>query len=300
MPSPPRTPTGHHITVHGRRWRASDPAIPAKLRQELVNALMAGRRGVRSDSERGSAARRSVQDAKVALGERGVEWWAAEDGEAGDRGAEEGDPRDGSEPPQQDKKTGDEEGKGEKTGKAEGKLWWQRPAARDGLHGRIDSTIRALCRAREHGTVCPSEVSRCVAGDATEDWRELMPLVRERAERLVRRGQIEITQRGEAVRPGEYRGPIRLRVAEGIDGPDIGERSESGTGESVQSEAEEGGEERADEKEEAEAVEAAGKDSGEDKVEGKVKTRNRKREHTPDAAAPTSDPLPLRSGKRRR
>jgi hypothetical protein len=58
--------------VNGRRWRASDPAIPASLRQELVAELMAARRDVRSDPE---TARPRVQDAKVALGERGDPWW---------------------------------------------------------------------------------------------------------------------------------------------------------------------------------------------------------------------------------
>lgn len=31
--------------VDGRRWRATDPSIPEPLRQELVNELMAARRG---------------------------------------------------------------------------------------------------------------------------------------------------------------------------------------------------------------------------------------------------------------
>lgn len=66
------TPDGRHIVVGGRRWRASDPAIPESLRQELVAELMAARRDVRSNPE---TARPRVQDAKVALGERGDPWW---------------------------------------------------------------------------------------------------------------------------------------------------------------------------------------------------------------------------------
>jgi hypothetical protein len=66
------TPAGRYLTVSGRRWRATDPAIPESLRQELVNELMAARRLVRSDP---AAARPRVQDAKVALGERGDPWW---------------------------------------------------------------------------------------------------------------------------------------------------------------------------------------------------------------------------------
>ncbi|GIM94218.1 DUF3253 domain-containing protein [Paractinoplanes toevensis] len=67
-----RTADGRYLVVSGRRWRATDPAVPEALRQELVNELMAARRLVRSDPE---SARPRVQDAKVALGERGDPWW---------------------------------------------------------------------------------------------------------------------------------------------------------------------------------------------------------------------------------
>ncbi|MDO5635578.1 MAG: DUF3253 domain-containing protein [Micrococcus sp.] len=69
---PERTEDGRHIIVNGRRWRASDPHIPDPLRSELVSELMRARRAVRRD---GDAARHLVQDAKVALGERGTPWW---------------------------------------------------------------------------------------------------------------------------------------------------------------------------------------------------------------------------------
>ncbi len=69
---PERTEDGRWIVVDGRRWRASDPAIPEKLRAELVAELMRARRLVKSDPE---TARPRVQDAKVALGERGAPWW---------------------------------------------------------------------------------------------------------------------------------------------------------------------------------------------------------------------------------
>lgn len=67
-----RTDDGRYIVVAGRRWRASDPGIPDKLRAELVAELMRARRLVRSS---GDAARPFVHDAKVALGERGEPWW---------------------------------------------------------------------------------------------------------------------------------------------------------------------------------------------------------------------------------
>lgn len=66
------TEDGRYLIVNGRRWRATDPAIPEALRQELVNELMAARRLVRTDP---GTARPRVQDAKVALGERGDPWW---------------------------------------------------------------------------------------------------------------------------------------------------------------------------------------------------------------------------------
>ncbi len=71
-PDTERTPDGRYVVVDGRRWRATDPGIPERLRTELVAELMAARRAVRSE---GDAARHRVQDAKVALGERGEPWW---------------------------------------------------------------------------------------------------------------------------------------------------------------------------------------------------------------------------------
>jgi hypothetical protein len=79
-----RTSDGRYVVVAGRRWRASDPSIPDALRAELVSELMAARRAVRdADQEGMAAARARVQDAKVALGERGDPWWepASEPGE---------------------------------------------------------------------------------------------------------------------------------------------------------------------------------------------------------------------------
>ena len=77
MAHKPIAPRRAFITIDGRRWRTSDPDIPATFRQELVNELMAARRAVRDGKNqrqiRGS--RRRVNDAKVALGERGHEWW---------------------------------------------------------------------------------------------------------------------------------------------------------------------------------------------------------------------------------
>ena len=84
MSEPPaRTPDGRYLVIDGRRWRASDPAIPEERRAELTRILMAWRREVRrtkgSDTEQDSRA--GVQAAKVALGERGTPWWEQSDEE---------------------------------------------------------------------------------------------------------------------------------------------------------------------------------------------------------------------------
>ena len=78
------TDDGRYLVIDGRRWRATDPAIPEERRQELVDTLMAWRREVRrtrgTEEERRS--RDGVQAAKVALGERGSPpWWEEDDDE---------------------------------------------------------------------------------------------------------------------------------------------------------------------------------------------------------------------------
>lgn len=71
-----------YLVVEGRRRRRSDPSIPDKLRVELVAELMDARRAVgaalrAADDTAGRAARRRVQAAKLALGERGEPSWEA-------------------------------------------------------------------------------------------------------------------------------------------------------------------------------------------------------------------------------
>ena len=80
MSAAERTDDGRWIVVDGRRWRATDPGIPEPFRQHLVDELMAARRAVggarrAGDAGAEAAARRRVQHAKVALGERGRPWW---------------------------------------------------------------------------------------------------------------------------------------------------------------------------------------------------------------------------------
>jgi hypothetical protein len=73
---------GHYVLIKGRRWRATDPAIPEPRRAELTKTLMAWRREVRRTrgTPEEADARAGVHAAKVALGERGTPpWWEQTD-----------------------------------------------------------------------------------------------------------------------------------------------------------------------------------------------------------------------------
>jgi hypothetical protein len=72
----------------------------------------------------------------------------------------------------------------------------------------VEAAILAAVAARGAGrSICPSEVARALA---PQDWRPLMPAVRDAAARLAAAGRIAVTQGGRAVDAGAARGPIRL------------------------------------------------------------------------------------------
>ncbi len=74
----PDTPDGRYFIVRGRLWRKSNPVLGKQQRARLVKELMAARRAVRDahgDPAAMAEARRRVDAAKVALGERGPVWW---------------------------------------------------------------------------------------------------------------------------------------------------------------------------------------------------------------------------------
>ena len=83
MPSPekyPTTPDGRYFVVSDRLWRASNPGLAPEERQQLVDRLMKARREVAAalkarDGNAERAARKEVDEAKRALGERGPVWW---------------------------------------------------------------------------------------------------------------------------------------------------------------------------------------------------------------------------------
>ncbi|MDJ0276506.1 hypothetical protein QLH51_06835 [Sphingomonas sp. 2R-10] len=80
MTEPPRTPDGRYIVVDGVLWRATRPDLTEAERERLVHELMDARRAVGAGKRAGddaavAKARRSVDAAKIALGERGPVWW---------------------------------------------------------------------------------------------------------------------------------------------------------------------------------------------------------------------------------
>jgi hypothetical protein len=75
------------LVVDGRRWRRTDPAIPADELARLKAHLGRGRSGVRTagDAAELAATRHRTQLAKVGLGERGTPWWEQSDDERRER-----------------------------------------------------------------------------------------------------------------------------------------------------------------------------------------------------------------------
>lgn len=77
---PLTTPDGRYLVVRGRLWRAANPNLSPERRSRLVGELMDARRQVNSagrakDPARLAVARKAVNAAKIALGERGPVWW---------------------------------------------------------------------------------------------------------------------------------------------------------------------------------------------------------------------------------
>jgi hypothetical protein len=76
----PVTPDGQYFAVGGKLWRKSNPGLDPQRKSALVHELMDARRAVRDtksvdDQGAEAEARRAVDRAKQALGERGPAWW---------------------------------------------------------------------------------------------------------------------------------------------------------------------------------------------------------------------------------
>ncbi|MFD6798134.1 DUF3253 domain-containing protein [Streptomyces cyaneofuscatus] len=77
---------------------------------------------------------------------------------------------------------------------------------------RLEQAILELLDGRAPtATICPSDAARAAYDGDDDGWRALMGPVRRAARRLVAAGEVEITQGGRPVDPGEVRGPIRVR-----------------------------------------------------------------------------------------
>jgi hypothetical protein len=78
---------------------------------------------------------------------------------------------------------------------------------------RLRAAIVALARHRgPTSSICPSDAARAVGGDG---WRELTAQSRAIAFALAGDGDVEITQRGNAIDPeAPSRGPVRIRAVQ--------------------------------------------------------------------------------------
>ena len=82
---------------------------------------------------------------------------------------------------------------------------------------------RLLCSRKYPNTICPSEVARATSAKeleavGVEEWRDLMPAIRELLWGMRQRGEIEILQRGTVLQDIELqdvKGPIRARKTQG-------------------------------------------------------------------------------------
>lgn len=77
----PITPDGRYFVVRGRLWRRINPTLPQQERVSLIAELIRARSAARharrdGDDEALLAAKRDIEAAKTALGERGPPWWS--------------------------------------------------------------------------------------------------------------------------------------------------------------------------------------------------------------------------------
>jgi hypothetical protein len=175
------TPDRRYLVVRERLWRASNPALADADRDRYTRDLMAARRAVRDalksqDKAAETRARRSVDAAKIALGERGPVWWT-----------------DGS--PDLNRRM---------IGNTSYREWWQ------SVTGVRAAILEMLDTRADDASICPSEVARTVKPDG---WRALMPLVRDVARELAHEGVVDVKQRGKRVpADAEWRGPVRIAL----------------------------------------------------------------------------------------
>ena len=76
---------------------------------------------------------------------------------------------------------------------------------------QIEDQILLLLKERSiESSICPSDAARALS----DNWRDLMPMVRECADKLVKSEQIVITQKGRKIPSAvDAKGPIRLKLS---------------------------------------------------------------------------------------
>ena len=89
---------------------------------------------------------------------------------------------------------------------------------------QIKAAILGLIVKRgAHSSACPSEVARALSGN---DWRALMPRVRQVAWQLMRLGALEITQGSVPIAGLDLLvGPIRIRLAKALPDGNPGQKT---------------------------------------------------------------------------
>jgi len=84
----------------------------------------------------------------------------------------------------------------------------------------IEEKIFGLLAARQEGaTICPSEVARALVSCA-DQWRKLMPQVRQVAQNLAQNNRLDVTRGGVRVEATSRGGPIRLGRPRVLQHPD--------------------------------------------------------------------------------
>ncbi len=76
---------------------------------------------------------------------------------------------------------------------------------------QIEATLLELVNERGTGkTICPSEVSRQLAGSDETKWRLLMKPVRAVAVRLANEDRVVIRRKGKPIDPNDFKGIYRI------------------------------------------------------------------------------------------
>jgi hypothetical protein len=88
----------------------------------------------------------------------------------------------------------------------------------DAVQEHLDRLLNSRANPK---TICPSEVARALSRSDLEhydarEWRNLMPLIRERVWELRDKGRVEVLQKGEVLSDNvaleDIKGPIRVRL----------------------------------------------------------------------------------------